>query len=48
VVGVPEMSLERERTTLIALSEQKGEEGLRAYREQKNSQSIDGRPIIVE
>ena len=46
--GVPEMSLERERTTLIALSEQKGEEGLRAYREQKNSQSIDGRPIIVE
>lgn len=46
--GVPEMSLVRERPALIAWSEQKGEEGLRAYRQEKNRQSIDGRPIIVE
>ena len=46
--GVPEMTLVRARPTLTAWSEQKGEEGLRAYRQEKNSISIDGLPIEVE
>lgn len=46
--GVPEMTLVRERPALTAWSEQKGEEGLRAYRQEKNSVSIDGLPIEVE
>jgi hypothetical protein len=46
--GVPEMTLVRERPTLTAWSEQKGEDGLRAYRQEKNRVSIDGRPIAVE
>ncbi len=46
--GVPEMTLVRERPTLTAWSQQKGEDGLRAYREEKNAISIDGLPIEVE
>ena len=46
--GVPEMTLVRERPTLTAWSEQKGEDGLRAYRQEKNNISIDGLPIEVE
>ena len=45
--GVPEMTLTRERPTLTAWSEQKGEDGLRAYRQEKNRVSIDGLPIEV-
>lgn len=46
--GVPEMALVRERPTLTAWSEQQGNDGLRVYRQQKNSVSIDGLPIEVE
>jgi hypothetical protein len=46
--GVPEMTLVRERPTLTAWSEQKGEDGLRAYRQEKNRVSIDGLAITVE
>jgi hypothetical protein len=46
--GVPEMTLVRERPSLTAWSEQKGEDGLRAYRQEKNRVSIDGLSIEVE
>lgn len=40
--SVPFMSYESERDTLQRWSIQKGEEGLKAYRQEKNSTSIDG------
>ena len=40
--GVPLMNFEAERDALVRWAEAKGEEGLRAYREQKNRVSIDG------
>lgn len=46
--GVPEMTLVRERPTLTGWSERKGDDGLRAYRQEKNRVSIDGLPIMVE
>lgn len=46
--GVPEMTLVRERPALAAWSEGKGEDGLRACRQQNNRVSIDGLPIEVE
>ena len=42
--GVPLMRFEGERDALVRWAESKGEEGLRVYREQKNSRSIDGLP----
>jgi hypothetical protein len=42
--GVPRMSFEGERDALVRWAEAKGDEGLRAYREQKNRLSIDGLP----
>ncbi len=40
--AVPCFQFEADRTALPKWAESKGEEGLRAYREQKNSRSIDG------
>ena len=42
--GVPLMRYESERTQLIRWAENKGDKGLRTYRETKNSASIDGLP----
>jgi hypothetical protein len=42
--GVPLMSFQQERDTLVRWAESKGDEGLRLYREQKNRTSIDGLP----
>lgn len=42
--SVPFMSYEGERDTLQLWSIQKGEEGLKEYRQEKNSTSIDGLP----
>lgn len=46
--GVPEMTLVRERPTLTAWAEKKGEDDLRAYRQEQNSISVDGLSIKVE
>ena len=43
--GVPLMRFEGERDALLRWAEAKGEDWLRAYREQKNRVSIDGLPI---
>src|SRR5690606_6462936 len=42
--GVPRMDLVEPRDTLLRWAEAKGEEGLRAYRAQKNARSLDGLP----
>jgi hypothetical protein len=42
--GVPLFDFRDERNTLIHWAEAKGEEGLHAYRQQKNQESIDGLP----
>jgi len=42
--AVPFMSYEGERETLQRWAEQKGEDGLEAYRRNKNEKSIDGLP----
>ena len=42
--AVPFMTYEKERDTLERWAEQKGEEGLTAYRREKNAKSIDGLP----
>ena len=42
--GVPVMTFASARDTLVRWAEAKGEDGLRAYREQKNRKSIDGLP----
>ncbi|MBD2870264.1 pyridoxamine 5'-phosphate oxidase family protein [Paenibacillus arenilitoris] len=42
--AVPFMAYEGERDTLQRWSVQKGEEGLRQYRQEKNSRTIDGMP----
>lgn len=42
--SIPFMSFEKERDTLQRWADQKGEEGLKSYWEQKNSASIDGLP----
>jgi len=45
--AVPFMSYEGERETLLRWADQKGEEGLDAYRRQKNAASIDGLPTPI-
>lgn len=42
--SIPFMSYEGERDTLQRWAAQKGEEGLKEYRKEKNSKSIDGMP----
>lgn len=42
--GVPLYDFKQDRTQLPAWAERKGDEGLRAYRVEKNSTSIDGLP----
>jgi hypothetical protein len=44
--GVPLYAYERERTQLPDWSARKGEEGLAAYQQEKNSDSIDGLPAL--
>ena len=44
--GVPLMRKEGERTQLQAWADNKGPEGLKSYRQEKNHQSIDGLPGI--
>ena len=40
--AVPEMELKAERQTLRTFAERKGEDGLAAYRRERNARSIDG------
>jgi hypothetical protein len=42
--GVPNMTFDGQRDALVRWAEAKGEDGLRAYWEQKNRTSIDGLP----
>lgn len=42
--GVPTMAYEEERAILDLSNTKKGDEGLRAYRAEKNAESIDGLP----
>ncbi len=44
--GVPQLRFEGERTQLPLWAEKKGEEGLKAYKRQKNAVSIDGIPAL--
>lgn len=46
--GVPLYEFQRERPTLKEWAEKKGDEGLKAYREEKNLTSIDGLPTHLE
>jgi predicted pyridoxine 5'-phosphate oxidase superfamily flavin-nucleotide-binding protein len=46
--GVPLFKYEGERTQLLAWAGKRGAEGLKAYRREKNRQSIDGLPGISE
>jgi predicted pyridoxine 5'-phosphate oxidase superfamily flavin-nucleotide-binding protein len=46
--GVPLFNYEGERTQLQAWAGKRGAEGLKAYRQEKNRQSIDGLPGISE
>jgi hypothetical protein len=45
--SVPFMTYDRERDTLERWAVQKGEEGLKQYREEKNSRSLDGLPTSL-
>lgn len=45
--GVPQFEFQQQRDTLITWAKNKGDEGLHAYREQKNQQSIDGLPTFL-
>jgi hypothetical protein len=45
--GVPRFKYEGEREQLAAWARKQGTEGLKAYRERKNQQSIDGLPAIL-
>jgi hypothetical protein len=42
--GVPQMAYEQDRDTLARWAQNKGEEGVQAYREEVNDRSIDGLP----
>lgn len=44
--GVPELAFEDERSTLLRWAESKGDEGIEAYKRQKNRRSIDGLPAL--
>ena len=46
--GVPLFKYEGERTQLQAWARNRGPEGLKTYREQKNRRSIDGLPGVAE
>ena len=45
--GVPQFEFQQQRETLIKWAKNKGEDGLNAYREKKNQQSIDGLPTFL-
>ncbi|MFB5762404.1 pyridoxamine 5'-phosphate oxidase family protein [Paenibacillus medicaginis] len=45
--AVPFMSYEKERDTLRRWAEQKGEEGLRSYKQEKNMSSLDRLPTSL-
>ncbi len=45
--GVPFMDFRSERDKILQWAESKGEEGLEAYRQEKNRQSIDGLPTAL-
>ena len=45
--GVPLMGPAEDRDQLVRWAEQKGDEGLREYRREKNATSIDGLPVDV-
>jgi len=45
--AVPRMDNPRHRDTLLRWAENKGEEGLRAYQQEKNAVSIDGLPAPI-
>ncbi len=45
--GVPFMDFRAERDKIIQWAETKGEEGLEAYRQEKNLRSIDGLPTAL-
>ena len=45
--GVPQFEFQQQRDTLITWAKNKGDEGLTAYREQKNQTSIDGLPTFL-
>ena len=44
--GVPRMAYERDRDQLVRWAENRGEEGLAAYRAERNAVSIDGLPAV--
>lgn len=44
--GVPLYAYERQRSQLTDWCDRKGEDGLRAYQQQKNARSIDGLPAL--
>jgi hypothetical protein len=46
--GVPEYAYVGERRQLTAWAERKGEDGVRAYRSERNRTSIDGLPALDE
>jgi hypothetical protein len=46
--GVPFFKYEGEREQLLAWGRKKGPDGLRAYRQEKNRQSLDGLPGVGE
>ncbi len=46
--GVPLLNYEGEREQLLAWARNRGPEGLKAYRQAKNRQSIDGLPGVAE
>jgi len=46
--GVPEMAMAGERSTISKWAEQKGEDGLKLYKKERNSQSIDGLPTGIK
>jgi hypothetical protein len=45
--GVPLYSLEGERSQMEAWAERKGPEGLRAYQQENNRESLDGLPALL-
>lgn len=44
--GIPILRFEKERAQLSLWAEKKGEDGLAAYKQQKNATSIDGLPAL--
>lgn len=46
--GVPQFEFQQQRDTLINWAKKRGKDGLDAYREKKNLQSIDGLPTFLK